>query len=721
MRKLAAVILFMLLGALTRVPAQASGDFGCYPEWTLSHPDFTGCDNMAMLQPGNDTRANLLLLLLDKRGDGPIFPATKPTPDPLVDWPIFGLQFQPPQPPAIDGSTPIDESSSTDYAEGEGSRCRSDAAGDSAFEKAVGAATDIPESERAALIDARHHLSPTCTGPSGGAAAVAQLARTVQSPAGKNFLVYLQAAQAFYEGDFDPAAKGFGALAAVNQPWLSETARYMLGRVEMNRQQIGLFDDYGAMPPGKVADPKVTDAAEAAFNAYLQAYPQGLYAVSARGLLRRVYWLGGRTDKLAETYATALTDRPGARGLGDTAYADEVDAKLLGFTENSSGPKDTWEPTFAKDPTLLAVFDLQRMRCGSENYQDTVCRTPFERSWLEGQDLSFAASPDLFEYLLALYDYYYDGSSNGTVAALKIPEMIPQAPFTTLEFSRQMLRGMALEATKDPKALDHWMAMLPMTQRPMQRGAVELAIAYHDERNHAVDQVFAADSPVSNPVLRQVLLENIADAPLLRKQASDPTVSKSERNIALYTLLYKELSRGHPADFLKDVPLVTDDVIVEGYPAPGWDKPHWPVEVFAQATAGEYDCKPLKDIATLLARNPKDSKAQLCLADFFLANGFDYETLDTPPTDDVLGSTPTLFKGPVYSRQAVYQRLIASAKTPADDKAYALYRAVMCYSPSGNNSCGGKDVAPSQRKAWFMQLKKNYPSSPWAKALQYYW
>ena len=39
------------------------------------------------------------------------------------------------------------------------------------------------------------------------------------------------------------------------------------------------------MTAGKFADPKVTDAAEAALNAYLQAYPQGLYAGSARGLL----------------------------------------------------------------------------------------------------------------------------------------------------------------------------------------------------------------------------------------------------------------------------------------------------------------------------------------------------------------------------------------------------------------------------------------------------
>jgi hypothetical protein len=304
-----------------------------------------------------------------------------------------------------------------------------------------------------------------------------------------------------------------------------------------------------------------------------------------------------------------------------------------------------------------------------------------------------------------------------------IPQEAPQQPFTALGFSRQMLRGMALEETKDPKALDHWMAMLPMAQRPLQRGAVELAIASHDERAHAVDKVFAADSPVSNENIREILLNNIADAGLLRQQATSTAVPQGERNSALYTLLYKELSRGHYADFLKDVALVPADAPTDGNASlPEWaDNSTPPLGVFIQTQPGDYDCKPLKDIATRLAKAPKDSKAQLCLADFFLANGFDGETLDTQPEGDALGSTPTLFKGPVYSRLTVYQGLIASAKTPGADKAYALYRAVMCYAPSGNNSCGGKDVPQSQRKAWFMQLKKGYPSSPWAKALQYYW
>jgi hypothetical protein len=381
----------------------------------------------------------------------------------------------------------------------------------------------------------------------------------------------------------------------------------------------------------------------------------------------------------------------------------------------STGPAKTAAPTFEKDPILLAVFDLQQMRCGYTESEQDHCGAPFDRGWLEAQKASFASAPALFEYLLSLYDFTHAHKYADVIQA--IPEAIPAQAFTTLEFSQQMLRGMALEQAKDATALDHWMAMLPMAQRPLQRGAVELAIAYHDERANAVDKVFAADSPVSNAEIRQILLRNIADAALLRRQAQDSAAPKSERDTALYALLYKELSRGQYGDAVKDLALAP----ASAEQSDEYQETPSPAVFGGTGELGDYGCKPLKDTAARLAKTPKDPKAQLCLADFFRANYFDGETLDIPPTHDELGSTPSLFKGAVYSRLNVYRALIASAKTPAQDKAYALYRAVMCYAPGGINSCGGEEAEPPQRKAWFLQLKKSYPNSPWAKKLQYYW
>ncbi|WP_342368592.1 hypothetical protein, partial [Stenotrophomonas maltophilia] len=58
-------------------------------------------------------------------------------------------------------------------------------------------------------------------------------------------------------------------------------------------------------------DKAVLQQAGAGFEAYLKTYPQGRYAVSAKGLIRRVHWLKGDTQALADDYAEQLTQAPG--------------------------------------------------------------------------------------------------------------------------------------------------------------------------------------------------------------------------------------------------------------------------------------------------------------------------------------------------------------------------------------------------------------------------
>ncbi len=86
-----------------------------------------------------------------------------------------------------------------------------------------------------------------------------------------------------------------------------------------------------------------------------------------------------------------------------------------------------------------------------------------------------------------------------------------------------------------------------------------------------------------------------------------------------------------------------------------------------------------------------------------------------------LGSTASDFKGETFSRLDGYKQVIANAKAPKNDKAYALFRAINCYAPAGYNSCGGQDVEPAVRKAWFRQLKTGFGDTQRGKSLQYYW
>jgi hypothetical protein len=230
--------------------------------------------------------------------------------------------------------------------------------------------------------------------------------------------------------------------------------------------------------------------------------------------------------------------------------------------------------------------------------------------------------------------------------------------------------------------------------------------------------------------LREVLLNSVADAKLLRRQATDTNAAEHERETALYTLLYKEVSRGFYADFVKDIALVPANAPADWQydDTTGISTP--PNGVFTQTTSlGDYGCPALKDTASRLARAPRAAKPLLCLAEFMRVNGFDYyadndiddHSAQDQPNPDELGSTASLFPGKSYARLEVYKALIASAQTPAADRAYALFRAVNCYGPSGINSCGGVEVPQEKRKAWFLALKHDYPNSKWAKELQYYW
>ncbi|EJI0256935.1 hypothetical protein NGF31_003209, partial [Listeria monocytogenes] len=80
-----------------------------------------------------------------------------------------------------------------------------------------------------------------------------------------------------------------------------------------------------------------------------------------------------------------------------------------------------------------------------------------------------------------------------------------------------------------------------------QREMLELALAINLEQAGLVNDVFADDSLVRNAAIRAVLLQRAANAELLRAQAQNQATSGALRDTALYTLLYKELTRSNYA------------------------------------------------------------------------------------------------------------------------------------------------------------------------------
>lgn len=683
--------------------AQASSDGGCRLDWKLVHSKRSACSNMAILQPGNDTRTNLILMMRDA---GQLPPNKKPG-SALFGWNELGAALF----PNVDGDGDDDYS----YP----SRCQTSDSGREAFVQAVRTSRKLKSRERDQLIALREAVKPDCENESETKDAVEGLA-SVTSKEGRQFASYLKSALAFYDGDFEAATIGFSSIvkARPKSSWLRQAALYMIARSELNRSQKGSFGRYGWFEMKSVDQGAVANA-ERGFKLYLEQYPNGEFAQSAKGLMRRVYWLGGNVESLSTEYAKALENAEEI-GLRRSALVEEIDSKLLpGLVRKND----------AEDPMFTAMLLLFRMREPGYNYL-----VDGELPALTSQDLEqvkdrFANQPKLFEYLRAAHAFYVEDQPTKVIQL--IPDNARASSYNYLEFSRQMLRGIALEAVGDRNARGFWQQLLSGSNDYGQRRAVELALGRNLERGKKLDTVFAGESPITDQTIRDILLLRTAGPDLLKKQSRNGKVSDHERDIALYTLLYKSLTRERYTDFLNALEWTPADAEQFG-PYYGFqyeydygyddDAPKIPVGMFARAIEyNDFDCPQLVKTVTTLRSNKNNPKAVVCLADYMRLAGFDDYWLDKAISSDQLGGSQSQFSGEPYSRLEIYKKLISNRSTPANVRAYALYRAVWCYGPSGNNSCGGKEVPTSQRARWFRDLKRNHSGTRWARDLKYYW
>jgi hypothetical protein len=694
-------------------PLGASSDSTCYPEWKLRHTDMDGCSSTALLSPGNDTRVNLLMLLFDRHGsvgvshvlnydswyDGQRRGQAQP-----FGWAYFAGTL---------GSSPKIEAAGEGGDEGpSGTRCMSNEAGARAFITAVGAAKGLSGEERATLTSARSALRPQCTSEETSRATVEAAVQGVASRAGKAFASYLIGAAAFYDGDFAGAQGAFALAAKAKDKWLAGAATYMLARSALNRATQSAFDDYGSLSKAGGNRSALAEA-EAGLQGYLKAEPSGSYAASARGLLRRVYWLGQDRHKLTNSYVAAFAEKnPATRNISLVDLVQEMDIKLLAELK----------PADVTDPELLTVILLRDMRYFDDGPDNSARSKPISKAEIESYRSRFAGREDLYSYVLAAHAYYV------TDSPAEVLQLIPEDPAATgyLAFSRQLLRAAALDASGQPGARAALIATLNAARHPFQRGSAELALAMHFERSKALDLVFADGSPIQDAEIRERLLRYSAGPNQLRARATDAKAAKMERDVALYALLYKQLLRGDYSGFVRDsalVPANAKRIGADDYQTPRYTD----LALFNWAGQRDFACPSLRSVATSLSANPSDARSLICLGEFVRTNGLDPDYygvtmhLDQSPAKDELGGAPSLFPGKRFSRLQAYKAIIANPAAGEENHAYALHRAVRCYAPAGYNGCDDSEQPLSVRKAWFQQLKREFPNSPWSKKLAVYW
>ncbi len=698
----------MMAGLLSASGAAlACADVGCDPVWSL----FGGaqsCYNRAVITPGNDSRVNLMALLrgsvglgLDAGTAGGVYP--KPEYDEegfghtFLDWGMVSRAWV----AAPDAVVPA--------AAGP---CERFGAASPGFAAAMAANQRLPDAERTALAAMREKLAARCA--DSALPAVMPDAAVASAP-GKAFLSYLAAADAFYGAHWDAARTGFAALQTAPDPWVAETARYMAARVEFAAALAQATNEYGDFDGLKAVDKAAAMRGQAALTAYLGAYPTGRYAASARGLERRAMWLASDFGALGERYETLLAEAP-RDGALLVSLIEETDNKFLASSDNPNA--------LGGGLMLLAAADLMRMRVADpgDAYAQGGSETPLDAAALASQQATFLRAPELYAFLQANHAFYV-GKDYARVLQL-IPDDARRPSYTPLAFSRQVLRGQALAAKGDPNEAGFWLELLGGAKALWQRPTVELGLAMNWERHGKLAQVFAPGSPITDRMVREILLAHSAGPALLRSAALDAARPQHERDFALFTLLDKQLSRSDYAGFIGNLALMRADAPSEESVTSFTSGAPIALGRFTKGRTaqGGFACPALSATAAALAANPRDTHARLCLGEFWRLNDdLGPSSFDGRPARLALGGAAHAFPGVSTSRGAFYAAAIADPRSAPADRAYALYRAVYCYAPSGSNACANADVPKAQRKAWYDTLKRDYPRSPWAQKLKYYW
>lgn len=525
------------------------------------------------------------------------------------------------------------------------------------------------------------------------------------SPA-QHYKSYLAAAASFYAGDYASAERDFTQLAKSDRPWLAETAQYMLMRTALNKSSQNSVGEYGDFDIAKINREDASQAQILA-QAYLQRFPQGQYADSTRGMLRRINWYLQAWPQLAGLYEQTIQQAADAQQLRKIVIEyDNVYG--MAFYEQSV------LEAFPDAPRVSYIELLRALRLNSDN------KPTLTQAQLDASKPVFEQSQKMPLWRdLQLNLWLATGNYAAIIQAVAPAQKL--APRDTLAFSEQVLYGEALMGQKNwAAARDFWQQLLTLSQDNEQRQYVQAKLAATLVYSGDVAAIFAPESAVTNLRFRSQVLKTQATLEQLRQQAVHGP-NNEERTIALHTLLVRDLTENRFGDWLNDKKLVSDitpPVIDEAFNDVNLSTFDWNGDA---AQAG-YTCRSLNETVTVLSKKADDAHALNCLGEFFRTTQTHVDLWKNSTGNDVLEAAISR-KQPFgqFDRQSYYQQIITSPTAEVEDKSFALYRAIMCYAPSGSNECGGEDVDKQQRKGWFTQLKTQYPGSPWAQKLKYYW
>jgi len=687
----------------------ASGD-GCNL-WCGQFP------NAYFLAPGNDSRANLGLLLEDQ---GIVHYRPKAIPFHYGDF------MEPENAPAAEtgnglpslaadlgvGGDTVASALQRLGASGYG-RCLTDnTEAVEAFLREVKKAS-LPGRDGALLAQERLRFAGLCEKAMEGY-------RPLQvSEHAKPYARYLEAAAAFYAGRYEPAQAQFEALAADARDWVRETSLYMLGRVALNRAQVRL--DLWSTPSAENIDKAFLDRAASAFGDYLKAYPEGRYAESAKGLFRKIHWLEADNAALAADYQGWL-----AKMGSGTPSATVVD--FIDETESKANPAGNPVDALWASPVLAGLGTLASWR----PHEETRRQMPpvgLEALAAHRSEFASAGLEPLWSYLGLAHTFW---------VAKNYPESIRQtaseriaAKSSNLAYSRWVLRGLSFMALRQfPEAERHWLETLKTVEHPGRKVQAQWLLALTWNESGRLDRVYAKDSPAALPEIQDYFIHKAKPALLetLLKRDDLPPHAKS---LAYFRLV---------SQWVRHRDFAAAERLLAVHPPSGFALAQDKLAPLSSEGQKEgYACPAFGELLAALQKTPGSARWLNCMGDFLRAWNWNYpDPAIADENPDEFGAhrwhesadyglpaaaAENVFGGKTYTSMDYYREAIErrGAGQAEEDLAYALHRATTCFAWSGNNHCGDQDIPKAQRAAWFKRLKTQHKNSPWAKGQKYYW
>ncbi|WP_293731934.1 hypothetical protein [uncultured Acinetobacter sp.] len=669
----------------------------CEPNLAINDKNLNGCSNLPVLYPANDSQTNMTLLLSDL-GLATIKPMT-------ADANLWD---------AVYGTVPFDAANLSSLTQNKApnqrkllertdtvfdERCTSFDSGNQAFNTQVQNNKVIPNLEKQILISERKKMNQ-CGDKIELIAIDPNWSITT-----RQYASYLNASILFYNSNYSAATKIYTVLTTIEDTWLKETSQYMLIRTSLNSAYATGVDKYGDVYLDNINQNLLKQFLDN-INAYLKAYPNGQYVASARGFMRRGFWLSKRQDLLVNEIVWQLKN-PTSKfyNLEMSELPAEIDRRVF--------DSSAFNVNNLKDPFFLAVYDLMHMReSSSENYR------PISWAQLNAQKDFFKTQPELFQYLQAVHLFFVQ---NKAQEAQNYLAKANAKNSSYLQLSQTFLRGQILEKIGQPQnAEEYWRQQLAQAKDSYQRGLFETALSNHLAIKQDYSAFIGKKAQITQPNLQRNFITQIADTNSLQKLIQSDQSNIDQKQAAIYTLLSKSLVHQQFELFKQSYAFMPKNAIqYKGYNSDNEqlkNKPDFSNFIWNGANiTPQLKCSNLETLVNQLAQTPKNSLLNVCLGEYFRSEqGYSLQQLSYNEKQT------SNFSGKIFARGQIYQDLIKSS-SKSDLQAYALYRAIQCYAPSGINDCGGNEVNKSVRKQWFDQIKTDYPNTSWAKSLKYYW